>query len=353
MPLEAPDREAPTTTRLACERLDDRHLEDLVRLHADERVMATLAGTRSADETREFLERERAHWSEHGFGLWALRLRDRGSGPGRFVGRGGLRHNRVEGEPVVELAYAIDAGHWGRGLATELAEAALAVGFHDVGLEELHGFTMTTNRGSRRVMEKAGFRYQRDFEHVGLPHRLYRLRAAERGEPRYAIRLARAEEIGALPEIERAASLLFHDTDFAPGVLADVTPEASLAEAQRTGLLWVAVGPGSRPVGFALAQPLDGCAHLDEVDVHPAHGRRGLGAALVRVVCEGARRRGLAGVTLTTFRELPWNAPFYRGLGFRALAAEELTPGLVELFRDEDEDGLPASQRFVMRFDVD
>lgn len=59
-----------------------------------------------------------------------------------------------------------------------------------------------------------------------------------------------------------------------------------------------------------------GTAHLQQLSVDPAHGRRGLGAALVDVCCRQARRLGYRQLTLTTFRNVPYNAPWYARLGF-------------------------------------
>ena len=78
------------------------------------------------------------------------------------------------GGDEVELAYALRSEYWGRGLATELARAAVAVGFERLGLREIVAFTLPTNRASWRVMEKTGFEYERDFVHRGLPHVIYR-----------------------------------------------------------------------------------------------------------------------------------------------------------------------------------
>lgn len=59
-----------------------------------------------------------------------------------------------------------------------------------------------------------------------------------------------------------------------------------------------------------------GTAHLQQLAVDPAHGRRGLGSALVDACCEQARQRGYGQLTLTTFRDVPYNAPWYARLGF-------------------------------------
>lgn len=80
--------------------------------------------------------------------------------------------------------------------------------------------------------------------------------------------------------------------------------------------VFVAVAPNGGPVGYAAATPLDGFLHLAELSVDPDHGRIGIGAALVEAVAALADRRGLPGVTLTTFRDIPFNAPFYARLGF-------------------------------------
>jgi ribosomal-protein-alanine N-acetyltransferase len=141
-------------------------------MHTDPRVMATLGGLRSPEELDALHRRLLGTWERDGFGWWVARHRP----DGRFVGRGGLRRVQVLGRDEVEVGYGLAAEFWGRGLATELARQSVRVGFEVLGLVELVCFTLPTNSGSRRVMEKAGFRYERDFEHANLPHVLYRLR---------------------------------------------------------------------------------------------------------------------------------------------------------------------------------
>ena len=144
--------------------------------------MATLApagapngGVLSDEETWRFLRRHLDHWDRHGYGLWAFRDKT----DGRFVGRAGLYSTHVGGHDEVELAYALMAEYWNRGLATEMAEAILRVAFERLGMTDLVCFTLTTNRASQRVMEKAGFEYEREVVHAGLQHVLYRITASE------------------------------------------------------------------------------------------------------------------------------------------------------------------------------
>ena len=164
--------------RLIAERLRADHVVELRRMHRDRRVMATLApagapngGVLSDEETRRFLRRHLDHWDRYGYGLWVFRDK----ADGQFVGRAGLHSTSVDGKEEVELAYALMAEFWGKGLATEMAEAILRVAFERLHMANVVCFTLPSNRASQRVMEKAGFEYERDVTHAGLPHVLYRI----------------------------------------------------------------------------------------------------------------------------------------------------------------------------------
>jgi ribosomal-protein-alanine N-acetyltransferase len=175
--MPRPDERRPVETfrtdRLLAERLSEGDMADIRRMHRDPRVMATLGGLRSDEETARYLRDNLDHWDRYGYGIWALRDRT----DGRFVGRAGLRNTHVGGEDEVELAYALVADYWNKGLATEMAKAILEVAFEELGLTDVVCFTLPTNGASRRVMEKTGFEYERDVVHAGLPHVLYRITA--------------------------------------------------------------------------------------------------------------------------------------------------------------------------------
>ena len=117
-------------------------------------------------------------------------------------------------------------------------------------------------------------------------------------------------------------------------------------------MLWVATDGEDRPVGFALVFEIDGYAHLDQLNVLPNHTQKGLGKALLRTVCEWARERGYPGVTLSTFRDVPWNGPFYSRHGFRVVQSKELTAGLAQLVERERKRGIRTDLRVIMRLDV-
>jgi GNAT superfamily N-acetyltransferase len=94
---------------------------------------------------------------------------------------------------------------------------------------------------------------------------------------------------------------------------------------------------------------LDGSAHLHEMDVLPDHGRRGLGGALVERIARWARDAGFRTLTLTTFRHLAWNAPFYTRLGFEEIPAAEIGPELRDALDEEAAAGLDPGKRLAMR----
>jgi len=167
-----------------------------------------------------------------------------------------------------------------------------------------------------------------------------------RGTP--AVRPARSDELPWLQQVETSAGLRFATVGL-PGVAAGApTPLCALQSAREAGLLWVVDAGAGRAVGFARAVRLASSLHLAEVSVLPAHGRRGLGTALVQAAARAGERLAAKTLTLSTFAEVPWNAPFYAKLGFRVVPERELTPELVAIRQREATDGLPIERRVIM-----
>jgi GNAT superfamily N-acetyltransferase len=167
--------------------------------------------------------------------------------------------------------------------------------------------------------------------------------------PGYSIVVAADEHLDALPAIELSAATLLRG--YAPeSVLLETTDRAIFAEAQEQGRLWVALAR-NQPVGFALVVMLaEDLPHFNELDVAPRHGRQGLGRALVGMVCDWASRAGYGEVTLTTFRAVPWNMPWYARLGFVEIPEESLRPELREVVLDEAVRGMSAATRVAMSY---
>ena len=164
----------------------------------------------------------------------------------------------------------------------------------------------------------------------------------------YTIAAAEPRHLPLLPAIELAAASLL--AGYAPkSVLAETTSQADLEQAQQHGQLWVALS-GGVPVGFAHVKVLEpGAAHLEEIDVHPEHGRRGIGRRLVIAVCQWAAANGYSCVTLTTFRDVPWNMPFYTRIGFTEIPPDEISPALSSVIDEEIRRGLDPRRRVAMR----
>ena len=165
---------------------------------------------------------------------------------------------------------------------------------------------------------------------------------------RYTIAIARPGDLPLLPAIELAAARLL--VGHAPeSVLLGTTSDDVLQEAQRQGHLWVALAD-DLPVGFAHVTLLEpAVAHLQEIDVHPEHGRRGLGTRLVSAICEWAAGAGYRSITLTTFRDVAWNMPFYARLGFEVIPLAQLSPALLSIVEGETRRGLDPTRRVAMR----
>ena len=163
------------------------------------------------------------------------------------------------------------------------------------------------------------------------------------------IRTAHRDELPGLRDLEIAAGVLFRDigmTDVAehppPGLEV-------FEEFRQAGRLWVSVDDADKPTGFMFVKLVDGGVHIEQVSVHPDHQGQGFGRSLIEHVQSWAAVQGLPAITLSTFRSVPWNGPYYARLGFVEMRPEELTPGLIELLAVETEFGLDPAERIFMR----
>lgn len=144
---------------------------------------------------------------------------------------------------------------------------------------------------------------------------------------------------------------MFNDAGM-PEVTRLLWPFEALAECQQAGRLWVITEADDRPVGFLITEVIDGCLHVEQVSVDPGSARRGLGRALLDYAAERAAAVGVPAVTLTTFADVPWNAPYYLRCGFRVLDDAEVTAGLRDIRQREDSIGLGRWPRVCMRRDL-
>lgn len=161
------------------------------------------------------------------------------------------------------------------------------------------------------------------------------------------IRPTTSDDVAALPALERAAGERFRDDPdlawLAEGEV--ISAEQHLGYAER-GLSWLALA-NERPVGFLLAEAHPSSLFIVELSVDLAWQGKGIGRQLIARAADHARKVGLTSLTLTTFRDVPWNAPFYAKLGFEYVT--ELTPELREKREEEAAHGLAYNSRCAMR----
>ncbi|HEY8125468.1 MAG TPA: GNAT family N-acetyltransferase [Methylocystis sp.] len=166
----------------------------------------------------------------------------------------------------------------------------------------------------------------------------------------WLIRVAEARDAEALPTLENSAGALFRSFPslewLADGEDLSVGRYRELIAA---GASWVAIDPDDRPIAFLSGSIEENDLHIWELGVRRDLQRFGIGRNLLLAAIRDARCRRLAAVTLTTFRDVPWNAPFYARLGFESLAGEAIGDRLERILRADARRGLPMHARCAMR----
>ena len=165
----------------------------------------------------------------------------------------------------------------------------------------------------------------------------------------YRIRTGGPADLPRLGAIERDAAQRFRAVGYdfcADGPVRDAT---ELARAMDEGAVLVAETPDGTIAGFALLWRVDGEAHLLELAVARPNQGRGLGRALLAAAEAWAGEAGLAAMTLTTYRDVDWNAPLYERWGFRTFEPEAWRAGLAAIQAEEAEAGFAAEPRVAMR----
>lgn len=160
---------------------------------------------------------------------------------------------------------------------------------------------------------------------------------------------AAQEEIPDLIAIDLAAGQLFAGTGLLPETeLGDHVPADVLSDAIPAGHIHTVRDAKGRLAGFTLTSVRRNALYLDQISVHPDHGRKGLGGVLLQRVIGEAKDRGLKTVLLSTFRDLPWNAPFYKRHGFRIVPKKRYETWMLQIEEIQAERGFDMSKRCFM-----
>lgn len=166
-----------------------------------------------------------------------------------------------------------------------------------------------------------------------------------------SVRPGRPADVESMQQIEIAAGSLFAEIGM-HDVAEDGAHETELLAGHvAAGRAWVAEVDGV-VCGYALIDILDSQAHLEQVTVHPGYSRRGIGRTIIDQVAEWARTQGYTTMTLLTFREVAWNGPYYRRLGFVDVPDSDMGPELAALRAHEADLGLDVSIRGAMRLSL-
>lgn len=162
------------------------------------------------------------------------------------------------------------------------------------------------------------------------------------------VRLAIAQDCFLLPAIERSGGEAFRSIgmdEIADGSLAEVSFYVPLV-ARKT--LWVAEDEARLLCGFAACELMGSILYVHELSVAHTHQKRGIGRALMHAVIAEAHARKLSAVALRTFRDVKWNGPFYRSLGFVEEEPVEIAKVMDEYREEESRKGLSFTARCTM-----
>ena len=160
------------------------------------------------------------------------------------------------------------------------------------------------------------------------------------------IRPATHDDVEACRDVERAAGVAFRDVGLAEIAEHEPMAAAEMRACFDDGRAWVAEVDGA-VAGYVLVEVVDGRAHVEQVSVAPERQGAGIGRALLEAVDRWAAAQGMDAVTLTTFRDVPWNAPLYAHLGFAVV--DDPSPALRAFVDHEASLGLDPALRVVMR----
>ncbi len=175
-----------STERLILRQWQQGDLQTFAQLNADPRVMEYFPSVKTIEESAKEYEAILEHFKKHGYGWWAVSETNKMN----FIGFIGLRYIDFPASftPAVEIAWKIAYDYWGKGYATEGANAALKYGFEVLKLQEIISLTSIPNVRSQVVMKRIGMHHepQNDFDHPKLPkehklsrHVLYRIKLSE------------------------------------------------------------------------------------------------------------------------------------------------------------------------------
>ncbi len=161
------------TQRLYLRRLTQEDFDNLCRTLQDEQAMYAYEGSFTDAEVQEWLDRQLARYEKHGFGLWAVILKE----TGEFVGQCGLTMQPWKDQEVLEIGYLLERKHWHKGYCTEAAKACKEYAFTVLDIKEVCSIIRDTNTASQNVAIRNGMTvadtWTKHYRGVDMPHLRY------------------------------------------------------------------------------------------------------------------------------------------------------------------------------------
>ena len=132
--------------------MTEADLDWLAALYSDAEVTEHLGGLKTRTQVADMLRtRIIEYYDTHpGMGMWMTIERATGDQLGFHL------INNIQGETIIQVGYGLLKPHWGKGYATEMAEALLRHGFQTLNLPRIAGIATLPNVASQRVLEKIG-----------------------------------------------------------------------------------------------------------------------------------------------------------------------------------------------------
>ncbi len=161
------------TERLYLREMEQSDYESLCRIMQDEKTMHAYEGAFSDEEVQGWLNRQIKRYNEHGFGLWAVILKE----TDEMIGQCGLTMQHWKEDEVLEIGYLFERKHWHKGYAAEAAKACKAYAFETLNTPEVYSIIRDTNTASQNVAVRNGMTIKdrgiKHFRGIDMPHYLY------------------------------------------------------------------------------------------------------------------------------------------------------------------------------------
>ena len=164
------------TKRLFIRNLNEKDLDDLGLILKDDETMYAYEGAFSDDEVLSWMEKQFRRYRDHGFGLWAVVLKDTGA----MIGQCGLTIQEWKGADVLEVGYLFNKSYWHNGYAVESAAACKEYAFQKLKIDEVYSIIRTNNYPSQKVAERNGMTVKdeiiKHYYNIDMPHYVYSIK---------------------------------------------------------------------------------------------------------------------------------------------------------------------------------